>query len=126
MIATVLGGVRVLIVEDEPLIALDVEQVCLEHGAASTHIAQSIAEVDGIDLSQFDIAILDRSVGIDTSHGVARRLQQSATPFVFSSGFQDDVERAEFPAAPFLSKPYSTAQLVEAMRLALDTTASRV
>lgn len=126
MIITALAGVRVLIVEDEPLIAFDVEQICLDHGAASTHIARSIKELDGVDFDEFDIAILDRSVGVETSHGIARRLQEHATPFIFSSGLYDEAERAEFPSAPFVAKPYSTQQLIEAMKTALAAAPSRV
>lgn len=126
MIASALVGVRVLIVEDEPLIAFDLEQTCLDFGAAATHIARTASELEHIDLSQFDIAVLDHHLGADTSHGIARRLKQLARPFVFSSGFDDESARAEFPTARFLSKPYSTNQLIEAMRSALAASPSGV
>lgn len=121
-----LGGVRVLIVEDEPLIAFDLEQTCLDFGAASTHIARSIRELDDVDLDQFDIAILDRSVGPETSHGIARRLASEGRPFVFTSGLFDEAERADFPHAPFLPKPFSANQLIEAIGEALAAAPSRV
>lgn len=121
MTIAALAGVRVLIVEDEQLIAFDVEQICLENGAADTHIASTVGELEATDLTRFDIAILDRSVGIETSHGIARRLQEHDIPFVLTSGLYDEAERSEFPSAPFLSKPYSTQQLVDAIVTALAT-----
>lgn len=110
---------HVLVVEDEPLIALDVEAICLESGAATVTIARTVAELDTMDLQKFDIAILDRNLGIDTSHGIARRLDAQGTPFVFTSGFADENELAEFPHAPLVQKPYSTNQILEAIAAAL-------
>ncbi|EAB6718066.1 response regulator [Escherichia coli] len=110
-----LHGARILIVEDEFLIAMDIEEICLEWGAESVHIAKTVAELADADLGKFDLAVLDRSVGLETSHGVARRLAANGTPFIFTSGFPDDGELAEFPDAPFVGKPYSTERLLEAL-----------
>lgn len=114
-----IANMRVLVVEDEPLIALDLEAICIEHGAAEVVIARTIAELDDLDLQKFSLAILDRNLGDGTSHSAARQLAELGTPFVFTSGFPDGEEFSEFPTAPLVSKPYSTSQILEAVEQAL-------
>lgn len=108
-------GARVLVVEDEQLIALDIDQICTDSGATSVTIVSTIEDALAVDPATFDIAVLDRSLAGKSTVNVARRLQASGVPFIFSSGWSDDAELAEFPKAPLVQKPYSTKALLEAM-----------
>ena len=114
-------GARVLIVEDEVLIAMDVEQICLEHGARSVLIASTVPAVSVLDLTAFDVAILDREVGGQSTHTIARSLAEFGIPFVFTSGFPDELESTEFALGPLVLKPDSTEAMLDAVAQVLRT-----
>ena len=55
-----LAGFRVLILEDEYLIAMDVEQLCRDHGAEDAVLIQDLDGVEGAIANQsFDVAVID-------------------------------------------------------------------
>jgi DNA-binding response OmpR family regulator len=112
-----LEGLRILVLEDEFLIAMDVEQLCRDHGAVDVIVARSLEEIgDGFD---FDAAIIDVLLGGISTFGFATRLQDVGTPFVFASGYTDDTELAKrFPGVAMVGKPYSGKDLVEAVAAA--------
>lgn len=117
-----LAAARILVVEDEPLIAMDVEQICLENGARSVLIASTVDAALALDLSVFDVGILDRNVAGKTTNDLALRLDESGTPFVFTSGLPDD-QVTDFPSAPLVQKPYSTEALLTAIASVLSVAA---
>ncbi|MGT2464712.1 hypothetical protein ACVOMV_03395 [Mesorhizobium atlanticum] len=85
-----LDGLRILVLEDEFLIAMDVEQLCRDHGAAEVTIAREIAEIDGQALSaRFDAAVVDLMLGGVSTLDFAVRLRSEGIPFVFASGYSD-------------------------------------
>jgi DNA-binding response OmpR family regulator len=112
-----LEGLRILLLEDEFLIAMDVEQLCLDHGAASVVAARSVDEV-GDDLD-FDAAIVDLLLGGVSTFDFAARLKDAGKPFIFASGYTDDAEvRQRFPGISLVGKPYAGDDLVEAVATA--------
>jgi DNA-binding response OmpR family regulator len=112
-----LEGLRILLLEDEFLIAMDVEQLCLDHGAASVVAARSVDEV-GDDLD-FDAAIVDLLLGGVSTFDFAARLKDAGKPFIFASGYTDDAEvRQRFPGISLVGKPYAGDDLVEAVAAA--------
>ncbi len=112
-----LSGLRLLIVEDEFLIAMDVEQLCLEHGAAATIVAGSAAELsERMAGGGFDAAILDVMVEGRSTLDVARSLAERGIPFVFATGHSDRPDVfAAFPGVRIVGKPYAGEELVEAV-----------
>ncbi len=85
-----LDGLRILVLEDEFLIAMDVEQLCRDHGAGDVVIARDLAEIDGKDVAaQFDAAIVDLMLGGASTLDFASRLREAGLPFVFASGYAD-------------------------------------
>jgi DNA-binding response OmpR family regulator len=112
-----LEGLRILLLEDEFLIAMDVEQLCRDYGAVDVAVAYSLEEIgDGID---FDAAILDVMVGGVSTFDFAARLEKAGTPFVFASGYSDIAEVARrFPAVAMIGKPYAGNDLVTAVAAA--------
>lgn len=58
-----LNGLRVLLLEDEVLIAMDVEQLCLDNGAAMVKTVRDLAEIKAANPALFDIAIVDLRLG---------------------------------------------------------------
>ena len=121
---TVLAGKRCLVLEDELLIALDIELILQAAGAASdiclASADETLAALRGG--SRFDVAVLDILLrgATRTSASVAAALQLQKTPFVFLTGMRGaDLRPGEFPAAPVVEKPCQPAVLVEAVVRAL-------
>ncbi|MEO8758618.1 MAG: response regulator [Devosia sp.] len=113
---------RVLVVEDEGLILLDLESSLLDAGVAAVVTAATLDEaLLAVDAGQFDAAVLDLHLGRSGwSYEIARRLVQKGVPFIFSSG---TVAIADgFREVPLVMKPFSSDQLVAAL---LQVTADR-
>ncbi len=98
---------RILIVDDEPLIALMAEEWLseLEHAVVGPAYdldgALALAERD-----RPDAAILDLTLGAHDSYPVAARLRALSIPFAFASGHDRDVLPPEFQHALLLRKPF--------------------
>ncbi|MDQ6433592.1 response regulator [Mesorhizobium sp. LHD-90] len=115
-----LDGLRILVLEDEFLIAMDVEQICRDDGAADVAIARTLEEADAaISSSAFDAAVVDLRLGNVSTIPFAEKLRQDGIPFVFASGYTDLTEIASsFPGASIVGKPYSGEDLVAALTAA--------
>ncbi len=103
----------VLIVEDDPLLALDFEDTILGFGVKTVRTAASVAKaLDLIADRAPDFALLDIGLVREKSFAVAERLDALNIPFVFVTGYG---AHGAFPAAfadkPTLPKPYSTDAL---------------
>ncbi len=121
-----IAGLRCLVLDDEFLIALDVQQILESAGAASVLSVTSAQDVfDALNKgAQFDLAAVDINLGEKNNSGlsVARVLAKHQTPFVFLTGLQSKaVQDDEFPHVPVVEKPYQTAALLEALMRALYT-----
>ncbi|RWA67196.1 response regulator [Mesorhizobium sp. M1C.F.Ca.ET.193.01.1.1] len=115
-----LDGLRILVLEDEFLIAMDVEQLCRDQGAADVTIVRDLAEIDQRDgLSWFDAAIVDLMLGGASTLDFAGRLRSAGVPFVFASGYSDAEEiESSFPEVRLVAKPYSGEDLIGAVAVA--------
>jgi CheY-like chemotaxis protein len=113
-----LPNLSALILEDAFLIAYEAEQALFELGATSVTIIQTIVEAfEALEARQFDLAVLDLSVGDDTSIEFAQQLDMLGVPFVFTSGYARPKEVQErFPDVPYLEKPYSFERLKQVAR----------
>lgn len=119
-----LDGARVLLLEDEFLIAMDVEQLCRDHGAGDVSILRSISETqgDGFDFSEYDVAIIDVMLGGVSSLAFAQRLKERSVPFIFASGYSDaDEAFSSFPDVAVINKPYASDELLGAVSRALES-----
>jgi len=119
-----LTGRRCLVLDDEFLIALDIQQILELAGAK--HVASVATASEAIALlrrePKFDLAVLDLKLGgsEDNSLGVASELARMGTPFVFLTGMRvDSVHVREFPQAPVVAKPYDALALLDAVQRAL-------
>lgn len=112
-----LNGLRILLVEDEYLIAMDVETICLEQGAASVSIVGRSAELeDDTLLQEIDAAIIDVMLAGVPTFPFAGRLQQEGIPFIFASAHgQSEYISTHFPDIKLVEKPYAGSDLVEAL-----------
>lgn len=109
---------RVLVVEDEPLLSMLLEESVAELGH---ELAGSAATVDqaleALASNDIDLALLDFTLGHETtSLPIAERLRAAGIPFIFLSGHHTLEADGEVPPAPLLTKPFSLDQLDRAIR----------
>lgn len=115
----------VLLVENEALIALDLEGMLLSAGAKSVHHKMSCRDaLDWLEREKADLAILDLVVSDGSSAPVAEQLRKIGTPFVIYSGHTHDTapDAAAFGDAIWLSKPCTQSELVGAIERSLGLT----
>jgi CheY-like chemotaxis protein len=103
----------VLIVEDDPIIALDFEDTILGFGVKTVRTAGSVAKALAMIADRTpDFALLDVGLVREKSFAVAERLDALEIPFVFVTGYgASGAFPAAFAGKPTLSKPYSTDAL---------------
>ncbi len=109
------AGRRVLIVEDEVLIAMVLEDMLdmLGHIVVSTPSTYAEAEV-AIETGGFDTAILDVNLGRQPVFPLAERLRAAGVPIIFATGSHRDTLPPRFAECGVLEKPYAYAA-VEAL-----------
>ncbi|MFH1340008.1 MAG: response regulator [Pseudomonadota bacterium] len=104
---------NVLIVEDDPIIALDFEDTILGFGVKAVRTAGNVVKALQMIADQApDFALLDVGLVREKSFAIAERLDELKIPFIFVTGYGVDVR---LPAAladkPRLPKPYSSDAL---------------
>ena len=108
---------RVLIVEDEYFIADDLATALARHGAEvlgpMPRLGDAMACVEGPHPP--DLAVLDISLGGETTYPVAEALRRRGTPFVFVTGYDRDSVRAEFRDVACWEKPVEPDQLARSL-----------
>jgi DNA-binding response OmpR family regulator len=120
-------GSRVLIVEDEFFIALDIGQQLEDAGFEVVGPAPSVAKaLDLVEEQGCDVAVLDVNLGGETSEPVARKLQEADKPFVVLSGYSTDNKLPWFHGAPVLPKPLRMGDLVTALHGCVDAAVRHV
>ncbi|ENZ80481.1 MULTISPECIES: HWE histidine kinase domain-containing protein [Caulobacter] len=111
---------RVLVVEDEALVAMELARVLTAAGAVVVGPVGTIAEaMDLVDAALIDRAVLDVNLGGQPVTPVARALSRRLIPFVYLTGYQDpDVD-----GGPVLRKPVATSALLGALARGAPLTA---
>ncbi|RYF93716.1 MAG: PAS domain S-box protein [Caulobacteraceae bacterium] len=107
-------GLRLLIVEDATLLALELEAGLIEAGAIIVGTAGDVDEAMGHAEAALDAAVLDVNLGGRLVTPVAERLQARGIPFVFATGYGERGAPGGF-AAPIVRKPYNIHQIVQAV-----------
>jgi CheY-like chemotaxis protein len=112
-----LDGLRVLVVDDEVLIALDIEATLMEAGAEVVAVSLTLQEALSIAaVENISVATLDVRLGRETSEAVASILSDRGIPFIFYSGQSLPEEiRKRWPQSLLVAKPSEPRQLVEAL-----------
>ena len=108
---------NVLIVEDDPIIALDFEDRILGFGVKAVRCAGSVAHaLVMIDERVPDFALLDVGLAREKSFKVAERLVALKIPFAFVTGYGGDRVDAAFADRPRLPKPCSSEALLAVLQ----------
>jgi CheY-like chemotaxis protein len=111
-----LQGLRVLIVEDEFLLAMDIENALREEGAEvvgpAVTVKDAIATAETADLNA---AVLDLNVRGEMSYPVASVLDSRGIPFLFATGYAASRIPDMFQYRPCLRKPFTWQALISAL-----------
>ncbi|HEY7665898.1 MAG TPA: response regulator [Xanthobacteraceae bacterium] len=112
-----LARLRCLLVEDEPLIALDLADSLQHAGAATvTSVGTEREALKAVEDGEFDAALLDANLHGRSSQEIAAALTRRGIPFIFVTGYAREGLPASFRHAPVLVKPVSDSQLIEAVK----------
>jgi CheY-like chemotaxis protein len=113
-----LGGKRVLVVEDEAIIAMMLEEMLVELGASVVGPAASIPEACNlIEAQPIDAAVLDVNIRSERIDPIAELLRARRVPFVFATGYGASASSAKQDDL-VLEKPYTLERLSGALLLA--------
>ena len=118
----VLRGRRVLIVEDEMLIAMELEALITEAGCMVCGPALSVGQaLTLLNCTQPDVAILDANLNGEDAAPIAAALSARGVPFVIVTGYAAAHMNAELQHLPRLDKPVDHARLICTLAKILDT-----
>ncbi|MBC7831604.1 MAG: response regulator [Hyphomicrobium sp.] len=121
----VLTGKRVLVLEDEPLIAMVLVDILEEAGCTvigPAHDADQAAKL--IAESAIDVAVLDVNLGSGhTSAPIADALRGSNTPFIFATGYGEMGLRVADRDQLRVDKPYFAPTILATVAEALKSAA---
>jgi CheY-like chemotaxis protein len=122
-----LVGKRVLLIEDETLVAMLLEEGLAELGCA---VVGPIGRVDAakraIDAERFDCALLDINLRGQPVYPVAELLAERHVPFCFVTGYAEPEVAPPFARRPVLCKPFSARDLAAVIaRLTRSASAAR-
>ena len=111
---------RILIVEDDPLTAMDLETIVSTIVDAEILFSRSVARARKLIEDSVDLALLDIDVTNGKTFEVASLLKRLKVPFVFLTGSRREEIPQEFSDAPFIAKPYDPRQVAKQIRLVIS------
>jgi CheY-like chemotaxis protein len=111
-----LCGSRVLLVEDEMIVAWLLQDMLAELGCVVVGPAATVGQALAmIDAQAVDVALLDVNLNGEMSYPVADALVARGVPFVFSTGYDKDRLLESYRTVPVLQKPYHHSELSDAL-----------
>jgi CheY-like chemotaxis protein len=114
---------RVLVIEDEWLVATLLEDMLAELGhsvvATAGTVDDALAAVDG---QRFDLALIDMNLHGKSARGVADRLSERGIPFACTTGYGRTDLDERFRGRPILLKPFELRDLEAIIAQALPAT----
>ena len=116
---------RLIIVEDEALVAMMLEDMLADLGCVVVGAAADVSHgLALVEENQLDAAVLDVNLGGEKVYPVAERLRARRVPFIFSTGYGLRGIATQFARIPTLAKPYGPPALEAMLCLALAAAGS--
>jgi two-component sensor histidine kinase/CheY-like chemotaxis protein len=116
-----LSGRRILVVEDEALIAGQIESLLVGQGCLVSGPVRGLDNALALARSEpLDAAILDVNLSGSPSEAVANALRERAIPFVVLTGYADSGLPVAFRGAPVVAKPFDEQALVSLLALEIS------
>jgi CheY-like chemotaxis protein len=114
---------RILVVEDEALVAIEIAHALTGAGFEVVGPARSArVALDLLKRSGCDAAVLDINLGRENAEAIAVELRANKTPFVTLSGYSSEQHQAAFTGAPALRKPLRLEFLIAELRKCIEQT----
>ncbi|MBW9055631.1 response regulator [Rhizobium mesosinicum] len=114
-------GRKVLVVEDEGMVALMIEDMLQDLGfevvASVSRLAEARTVATEVDA---DLGVLDVNLAGEPSFSIAEILRKRRIPFIFSTGYGLSGLPDEFADQPFIGKPFSMSELKQTIEAALN------
>jgi CheY-like chemotaxis protein len=115
-----LKGVRVLIVEDDSLVAMSVGDMLSDLGCSIVANAGNLVQAfEKVGAGGFDFALLDVNLRGKEVFPVAEALSEQGIPFAFASGYGRAGLPEEYRTSPIVSKPFQMEELSSVVSSAL-------
>jgi two-component SAPR family response regulator len=111
---------RILIVEDQPLVAMGLEMMVTEIVRAAVVVEASVAATKEVLHEALDFAFLDVDVTNGKTFEIAQILERKRVPFVFISGSPQEQLPSDLRGAPFIPKPFHSAQIERVLQAVVD------
>lgn len=119
MTGEVFQGQRVLVLEDEPIIAMLLAELIEAAGGEAECITTLAGVEEALDRGAPDLAILDINIRNQTSFAIAERLDRLGVPYIFASGYGSKANPAGMEQVPTVTKPYGLQELEQALGAAI-------
>src|SRR5215831_5767559 len=111
-----LEGVRVLVVEDEYLVAILIQEMLESAGCVVSGPIPRLPEaLDAVDHDGYDAAVLDVNLAGERINPVADALSERNVPFLFVTGYGANGLPSEYAERPHVCKPFRMAELIGAL-----------
>jgi CheY-like chemotaxis protein len=115
-LTSLLAGKRILLVEDEMLVAVLIEDLLEDLGCTTLGPFGTLkAALEAAETEIFDLAVLDVNLGGERAYGVAELLSHRNIPFLFLSGYGQSAMPADRPDWKVCSKPFRREELASAL-----------
>ena len=115
-----LSNRKVLVVEDEMMIAMLIEDMLDEFGCELVGPATNVPRaLELIGKEIVDVAVLDLNLDGKDTYAIADALRQNNVPFIFATGYGSTGMRPEYGDRPVLQKPFQAKDLETALAEAL-------
>jgi DNA-binding response OmpR family regulator len=111
---------RVLVVEDDPLVAMVMEDVLRRMGLEVLINHSLTAALDELELGDIDVALIDLGLRGESARPLVQKLTSTATPFAVVSGADQSALKAEFPDVLVAMKPLGVKALEGVVRQLLE------
>lgn len=107
------AGARVLIVEDQPLLALDLQNLLEAYGYEVVAWASNLEEAEQIIAKvAIDVALVDFLLNEQPADPLAKQLAAKNIPFAFCTGSDEKDLASRHPSVPILTKPYMAEDVI--------------
>ena len=115
-----LAGKRILIVEDEPLIGLDLESAIKDCDGIVVGVVSTVAAAkQAVEIETLHGAILDLRLKNELALPIMEQLAGRNIPFVIHSGQADHSIAAAWPSVPIINKPALPESIIAALAAAI-------
>jgi CheY-like chemotaxis protein len=118
------GGRVVLVVEDEPLVGLDVADALTSCGARVVCVRSAVQALASVDPVELSVAVLDINLGSHDFRPVCQYLSDRGVPFLFHSGYGSTLDG--WSDIPLVRKPATSQQIIDAVADLLSARSQRM